>query len=525
MAVVQTSWGPKPTLTLAGGTPTTLAVPSRPLTAVGSGLTWDGRLISHAHIYRTQPWVAATVNVLVRQIARIPQHPFRYLDDAHEHRQRVRDHPVAALLSRPRPRRRGLHLRAEMALSVFVQGTWVGWKKRGAGRGGPPTEVWTLDWRQLIPHGRDGVVEWWEWTGDGVPGCPRIIDPADVVVVSWGSPDGGEVGVSPLQQLGVTIRSEDALQRYAEAAMRNGTRFGVAAILDKSVNADRVVRDGVRQELANAHGGVDQAFKPLVLGGGIIDVKPLGHQSAAEAELIEQRKVNREEVAAVVGVPQPIAGILDHGTYSNVEELHTVLYVTILGAHLSMIDASMQAQLIDDEPVWFDDGVFLESDLGQVLKGDTIKRMEAYALALQNGVLTLNDVRRLENQPPYSDPRADEPLIAANNVRPLSAVGADSATSDEEEVGKAIVDVIGDAVDRAMARTASGTGAGQKALDAFDPQRFERELTADLADCGLNGESAYLAEALTKTLAHDLADAQSVDDVRALSARYAARTA
>lgn len=518
MAIVQTAWGPKPTLTLAGGTPTTLAVPSQPLMGLGAGIRTGAGQVSYARLYRTQPWVASTANVLVRQVARLPLHTYAYADIAEEDRQRDKTHPAAIMLARPRPRRRGLHLRAEIAMSVFVQGTWVGWKRRPT-RAAPPDQIWTLDWRYLTPHGDGGIVEWWEWNGRGVPGAPRIIAPEDIVAVAWNSPES-DIGVSPLQQLGVTLRSEDALQRYAESSMRNGTRFGVAAILDKTVNADKAIRDGVREELMAAHGGVDQAFKPVVLGGGITDVKTLGEQSAVEAELIRQRLVNREEVAAVYGVPQPIAGILDHGTYSNVEELHSILYVTFLAPHLSMIAESIQAQLIDDEPAWAGDGVFVEFDLGEVLKGDTAERMNAYAVALQNGVLTINDVRRLENRPPFTDPHADEPLIAANNVRPLSTVGTDTGAAGGD-VGKAITDVIDDAVSRAMDRTARAVGAGGKALDAFDRDRVERELEADLQKRGLNGTSKTLAAAVADSIAHDLVAVEAVDDVRALSALYA----
>jgi HK97 family phage portal protein len=440
MTVVQTQWGPKPTLTLAGGTPTTLASPSMPLGSIGRGLTVSGRPVSFARIYRTQPMIAASANVLIRQTARLPLKLYRYVDAEQEHRERVRDHAAAQLLARPRPRRRGAHLRAEIAMSVFVHGTWVGWKRRPR-RGAPPTQLWTLDWRNLTAYGDGQVVEAWEWHGRGVPDVPRWIDPADVVVVGWNAPEG-EVGVSPLEQLGVTVRSEDGLQRYSEANMRNAARPGMAAILDKAVSADKVVRDGLRDELLDVHGGIEKTGLPAILGGGIIDLKPLVTQTAVEAALIEQRKVNREEAAAVYGVPQPLAGILEHATLANVKELHRILYVTYLGAHLDYFAESVQAQLIDDEPAWDPDGIFCEFDLNAVLKGDPTDRFNAYAVALDHGVLTLNDVRRLENLPPYEDARANEPLIAANNVRPLSAVGTDGGISSASDQFASLVEGI-----------------------------------------------------------------------------------
>jgi hypothetical protein len=254
----------------------------------------------------------------------------------------------------------------------------------------------------------------------------------------------------------------------------------------------------------------------------VVDLKPIGEQSAVEAELIRQRQVNREEVAAVYGVPQPLAGILDHGTFANVTELHRIFYVTFLGAHLSLIAGSFQACLIEDEPVWENDAVFLEFNLGEILKGDTLQRYQAYALGVQNGILTLNDIRRMENQPPYPDPKADEPLISANNTRPLSQVGLDGGTADA--LGKPILDVIQQTVDDALARTVKAVKAGETALVAFDPRRVERELRARPHDQGMNGSSEHLAAGIANGLAEDLAEVRSLEQLEPLVAIYTGST-
>lgn len=428
--VIDPTYGPKPSQTLIGGSPTTLAQGSAPFLSGGRTIPLVGRLhtISFVEMYRTQPWVARGCRGMTEHIARLPLQTFRYTDAAGDTRKRERQHAAAQLLRRPRPRQTGFHLRWDLALSIYVHGNYVAWKRRPS-PGAPPNQLWTLDWRCLIPLMVGGRVTAWEWRGDGVPGLERgeVIDIANTLHVGWGTPGGGDIGISPLEQLGVTVRAEDAAQRYREAYFRNGTRFGVAVILDPKVKADKVLRDGVRAELEDTHGGIDNAFHAAVLGGGITDVKPLGEQTASEAELIAERKINREEITAVIGLPAPIAGILEDTNYAAIAGFERILYVTALGGPLSLISETVQAQLLDDEPAWRADDLYTEFSLGEVLKGDTKTRMEAYALALDHGVLTLNDVRRLENLPPYEDKRADEPLIAANNVRPLSAVGTANA--------------------------------------------------------------------------------------------------
>jgi HK97 family phage portal protein len=524
MAVVlDPTYGPKPALTLAGGSPSTLAQGSQPFLPAGRSVTLiDGQLrtVSFAEIYRTQPWVGRACRFAAEAIARLPLQTFQAAGSELEVRRRDRTHPVAALLNRPRPRRRGFHLRWEIALSLWVHGESVHWKRRPR-RNLPPTELWPLDWRLLVPIGVGHRVVAWQYIGDDVPGLTRgqPIPVEDTLHLSFAGPGGGDFGVSPLEQLGVTIRSENALQRYAEAAMRNGTRFGVAAILDPKVKPDAAKRHAVREELVDAHGGIENAFRPAVLGGGVTDIKPLAEQSAVDAELIDQRRINREEIAAVAGIPAPILGILSEAKYSSIVELHRMLYVTSLGGPLGLIGESVQAQLIDEEPIWRPDGRFVEFSLDEVLKGDTAQRWETYGVALDHGGLTLNDVRRRENLQPYDDPRADEPLIAANNVRPLRNVGAEGTNAGVAPPA-ALLELASRHAGRALERAARGAGAGQAVLDALDRERVARELGADLEELGLNGSSSALAAALAADLAHGLEDAQDADAVRSFAARY-----
>jgi phage portal protein BeeE len=522
-------YGPKPAISLAGGSPTSLAQGSQPFLPGGRSITLTGdgwRTISYERVYRTQPLVGTAAKRLTEAVARAPLHLNRFLDG--DARQRERDHPAARLLTRPRPGRGGFHLRWEIALSLYVHGHYIGWKRR-PGRGAPPSEVWTLDWRFIVPHriGTAGPIIAWEWLGDGIPGLERgtKIDPADVISIGFGAPSGSEVGVSPLEQLGVTLRLDDAVRRHAEASFANGTRFGALVRLHKDIDADKVMRDGLRQELIDAHGGVDQAFRPAILGGGVEDIETLS-QSAVEAELINQRKVNRDEVAAVYGgAIGPLLGALEAANYASIKEFHRILYVTVLPGPLDLIAAGVQANLIDGEPAWSGEGLFAEFNLDNVLRGDTKERWDTYAVALGCGGLTLNDVRRKENLAPYDDPRADEPLIAANNVRPLSAVGTGPTGNgtpgrrSTDSVG-AILELVENHSRRALERAARGVGAGRGALEALDGERVARELAEDLEAAGRNGTSLPLAQAIASELEHLLADAASVDDVRAIAAEH-----
>jgi hypothetical protein len=219
----------------------------------------------------------------------------------------------------------------------------------------------------------------------------------------------------------------------------------------------------------------------LVVGGGA-DVKQLSH-TAKEAELIKSRMLNREEVAAVYDIPPPMIGILDKATYSNINEQHRMLYMTVLRPWLTLVEETIEAHLIDGEAAF--EGVFLEFDLGEVLKGDAKERAEAFRAFLESGVYTINELRQLENQPPINHPLANQPLIPANNLAPLDAIGQAPPTGG----GKA-AHVLAGHLGRARDRVLTKNGAG--ASELLNGDRFEAELREDLEPL-LNGGSAPFA--------------------------------
>jgi HK97 family phage portal protein len=421
MAVFTTEQG----YTWADGSSQTMSPPSSPLGVItGGAVTMVGdRPISYSRIYRTQPWVAAAAHLLQRQAARLPIHTFLPTGSGEEYdRKRSRDHPLAELLKSPADGRSPLDLKAEIMLGLAVQGNHLERVKRDAA-GSVPVGLEKIDWRTAKPIlSIDGLkVLAWEITPLG-GGPVELLAPEDVLHFRWPSPDG-PIGVSPLQQLGTTVQSENAAQRYQASSLRHGGLHGVVIQLEDEWARDTVLKETIRQEIFHKHSGPDRAHVPYVTGG-IKSVDTLPIQTAVEAELINQRKVNREEIAAVYGVPPVLIGDLTHATYSNVQEMHSMLYLTVLAPWLSLIANQIDAQLIRREVRWASDGVWVEWNLDEVLKGDTKSRMEAYLIGLRAGALTINDIRRKENLPPFADERADEPLIQTNNVAPLSTIGA-----------------------------------------------------------------------------------------------------
>lgn len=367
-------------------------------------------LASYQTIYETQPVVAAAVNKIARQIATLPLKVYRRKADGE--RERVREHPLAQLLERPVARAGATHLKQWIITPTLIEGNGLIAKFR-SDPDGPPTNLLPVDWRFVEGYAaQGGPIEWWATTQTGERRWIRV---EDTLHFAWGS--AGEVGVSPLKQLGVTLRLDDAAQRWATGSFRNSVTPNIAITLAENAKYDDETRRAIREGVQSLHGGPDKGGGVMVVGGGA-SVDTLSH-TVADTQLVQQRQVSREEIAMVYDLPGPLIGDLTHGTYSNVLELYRQFYKSTLRPWMTVVEETIQAQLIDPEPDWA--GLFVEFDAGEILRGDKTEEIAALVSAVGNGLMTHNEGRQVLNLPAYDEEAADKPHIPVNNLAPLGS--------------------------------------------------------------------------------------------------------
>jgi HK97 family phage portal protein len=373
-----------------------------------------GAGVSYTKLYKNQPWVAVLVNKLTRQIARLPLKT--YERDSQNAKARVREGLLPMALESPAPRKAPIDLKQWLAFELILHGNSVTRKTRS--RAGAPTSGFErMEWAHMEPP-RQGQ-DFWIYRKPGDK--PKVLQHSDVIHLAWLAPEG-DLGVSPLEQLGVTLAIEEAAQRYQAWSFKNSVRPSGAVKLPAGVVLDSETRAEIRADLQRIYAGPENAGRPVLLPGGV-EWEPMSH-NAHEAELIEQRKLMREEVAAVYDVPPPMIGILDKATYSNISEQHKMLFTTILAPWLVLIEERLKAQVIDGEF----DGQWVEFELSEVLRGDPVKESVALKTQLQSGVLTINEAREITNRTPIDHPNADRPMVPTNNV---SFIGDEPANESD----------------------------------------------------------------------------------------------
>jgi hypothetical protein len=150
--------------------------------------------------------------------------------------------------------------------------------------------------------------------------------------------------------------------------------------------------------------------------------------SAVDSQYLEGRKFSREEVARAYHIPLPMVGILDHATFSNIEEQHRNLYQDCLGPWLVMLQQELDLQLVGDFPDV--DDVYCEFNLAEKMRGSFTEQAQSFSTLVGRPVMTANEARARMNLP-MIEGDADELVTPLNVLVGGQASPRDSAPTDD----------------------------------------------------------------------------------------------
>jgi len=223
-----------------------------------------------------------------------------------------------------------------------------------------------------------------------------VLDQDDVLHV----PGPGFDGLRGLSQIRYALSTPGMIAMsaddYANAFFQNGSRPDYALQTEKNLDAGQI--DNLRNQIADRHGGATKAFKPMVLSGGL-KVAPIT-MTAADSQLIEQRRFQVEDIARIFGVPPFMIGHTEKTTSwgSGVEQMSIGFVKYTLQRHLVKFEQEINRKVFRYA------GRFCEFATAGLERGDTKTRNEAYRIALgragEPAWMTVNEVRRRENLPP-----------------------------------------------------------------------------------------------------------------------------
>lgn len=153
--------------------------------------------------------------------------------------------------------------------------------------------------------------------------------------------------------------------------------------------------------------------------------------TAEDAQYIQTREFQAREIAMMFGVPPHKVGDLGRATWANIEHQNMEWVQDTLRAWARKFEQSARRDLLLPSER---DEFKIEFSLEGLLRGDTKTRYESYSIAIQTGIMSPNEARRLENLPPY--PGGDEFIRPLNMgaVTPSLPAGQVSEAEAEEEI-------------------------------------------------------------------------------------------
>lgn len=334
--------------------------------------------------------VYACVRVLSEAVASLPLDIYRYSDGKGS--ERADRHPLHKLLRyEPNPEMTSFTFR-EVSMTHLL--------------------LWGNSYSQIIRNGKGEVLGLYplmpdRMTVDRDPNTKRIIYKyrrgndeagktsgtvvlkADDVLHIPGLGFDGLVGYSPIALAKQALGTSIAVDEFSSKFFANGA--SPAGVLEHPGTLKDPEK--VRQAWNKVYGGSENANKVAVLEEGMkytpISIAP------NDAQFLETRKFNVEEIARIFRVPLHMIGDLDHATFSNIEHQDIEFVKHSLTPWLIRWEQAMHRRLFLD---FEKEDYFIEFNVNGLLRGDLASRYNAYAVARQNGWMSANDILRKEGE-------------------------------------------------------------------------------------------------------------------------------
>jgi HK97 family phage portal protein len=184
----------------------------------------------------------------------------------------------------------------------------------------------------------------------------------------------GVMGLSPIQLARETFNLAISQAEVAAGLAAKGNRPSGALVFPNflSLNQKSEALDAIGRKLSAS----SMTSNVMVLDGGV-EWKSFS-MTAKDAEFLESRKLTNLDICKIWGVPPTAVGILDHGTYSNVEMESRALVVRCLAPMARRVEQAMNVALL---PAGSRKTLFVEHDLAGLLRGDMKARYRAIGSA------------------------------------------------------------------------------------------------------------------------------------------------
>ena len=384
--------------------------------------------------------VYCCVRILSEAVASLPLQFYRYTDDGGK--EKAVEHPLYFLLhDEPNPEMTSFIFRETLMTHLLLWGNAYSQIIRN-GKGEVVALYPLMPDRMKVDRDEHGRL-YYEYTVydsddvDGRKGTNKVgrtvrLQPNDVLHIP-GLGFDGLVGYSPIAMaknaIGLAIATEEYGSKFfANGAAPSGVLEHPGTIKDPSK---------VRESWQATFGGSGNANKIAVLEEGMkytpISISP------EQAQFLETRKFQIDEIARIFRVPPHMIGDLEKSSFNNIEQQSLEFVKYTLDPWVSRWEQAMvRALLTPDEKKKY----FFKFNVDGLLRGDYQSRMNGYATARQNGWMSANDIRELENLDRIPAEQGGDLYLINGNMTKLEDAGMFAAGNNGKEEGDSDEEVL-----------------------------------------------------------------------------------
>ena len=369
--------------------------------------------------------VYSCVRILAEAVAGLPLHLYRYKEGGGK--EKATDHPLYLLLhDEPNPEMSSFVFRETLMTHLLLWGNAYAQVIRN-GKGEVIALYPLMPNKMSVDRDENGQLY---YTYTRAPEEAKTADlgrvilrPADVLHIP-GLGFDGLVGYSPIAMAKNAIGLAIATEEYGAKFFANGAApSGVLEYPGTFKDPNRV-----REAWQSQFGGSSNSGKIAVLEEGMkytpISISP------EQAQFLETRKFQINEIARIFRIPPHMIGDLEKSSFSNIEQQSLEFVKYTLDPWVIRWEQSIARTLLNpDEKQTY----FVKFNLEGLLRGDYASRMNGYATARQNGWMSANDIRELENLDRIPPELGGDLYLINGNMLPLQDAGAFANNTSEKE--------------------------------------------------------------------------------------------
>lgn len=375
--------------------------------AMGGQRSASGVNVSQNRAMQDMTFMSCTA-IRAVDLAKCPLHVYRKRANGQEII--LANHPLERVLRKPNGWQDRSEFIAQLQAAVLLRSNGYAGILRN-GRGDPAELIPFWPGRVTLRMGADGRLYYHitaanEHERFHLARFPFNPIPAeDMIHIRWLSFDG-LLGLSRIQLMREALGLSLALEEHSSRLFSNGTRPGGVLETDKKMSDP--VFDRFKAQWEEHYAGVQNSGKTPILEEGL-KWKPQT-MTSVEADTINARRHQREEIAMACEVPMHRLGILDDkGT--AILQAHQMYLNNTISTDAERIEAKINRTFgFDGEEI------FVAFDLDYFNRADVQTRMTAYRTGVIGMVMTPNEARRKEG---WADHDKGDELYQPTNVAPL----------------------------------------------------------------------------------------------------------